>query len=61
MKDGATVSERNQFEAPLEMFPQKLNREVQDFYADNYITLLKEISDALNKWKGFSESSKKNV
>lgn len=61
VKDGATVSKRSRLEAPFKMFPQKLNREVQDFYADSYKTLLKEISDALNKWKRFSESSKKNV
>ena len=61
VKDGTIVSKRSQFETPLKMFPQKLNREVQDFYADNYKTLLKEICDALNKWKGSSESSKKKV
>lgn len=51
VKDGAIVSKTSQFETPLKMFPQKLNREVPDFYADNYKTLLKDISDALNKWE----------
>ena len=31
-----------------------VTKEMKDFYTENYKTLLKEIADALNKWKDMS-------